>query len=151
MQLLLFALKIRVPVLVIGIIIISALFIYAIISIIKEKGKGNPELEELERNAEKELEITEAHGVICKMECGDKAGGRVSSSAMQFYIEFRDDDGNESGYFISKEAYLELDTDIPGTLATLDGRFYGFCYDESEEGAEEAEAEVSDADGSEEA
>ena len=32
MQLLMFALKIRVPILVIGIIIISALFIYAIIS-----------------------------------------------------------------------------------------------------------------------
>ena len=151
MQLLMFALKIRVPILVIGIIIISALFIYAIISAIKEKKQGDPELEELEREAEKELELTETHGVIFKMECGDKAGGRVSSTASQFYIEFRDDDGNESGYFISEEMYLGLDTDIPGTLATLGGRFYGFCYDESEEGADMSEGEDDDSEEAEEA
>ena len=49
MQLLMFALKIRVPVLVIGIIIISALLIYAIISAIKEKKQGDPELEKLDK------------------------------------------------------------------------------------------------------
>ena len=144
MQLLMFALKIRVPVLVIGIIIISALLIYAIISAIKEKKQGDPELEKLDKEAEEDITLTEAHGIICKMECGERAGGRISSTVEKFFIEFRDDDGNEKGYFVSEEAYLALDTDIPGTLATVNGRFYGFCYDEEADtvsDTEEAEGE----------
>lgn len=137
---LLLAIKINMPVFIAALVIICGFMAYAIISAIKDRGKTDPQEEELERNAEREIMLEETHGVISHMECGTVAGGRTSSTHMQFYVVFRDDFGNEKGFHLKEEAYLALDTDIPGTLATLNGNFYGFCYDEQPEGEAESDA-----------
>ena len=77
-----------------------------------------------------DAEIVETHGVISKMECYTLAGGKGTQTAKKFYILFTDDYGNEKEFYIDEESYLGLDINVPGTLGTYNGNFYGFCFDE---------------------
>jgi hypothetical protein len=121
--------------------LIGVAIIYSVIVTLVSKGKPDPTIEELEREAQNDIIIDETHGTIVHMECGTVAGGKTSRTYKQFYIVFRDDFGNEKDFYISEDIYLELDTNIPGTLATVEGNFYGFCYDESASVENEEETE----------
>lgn len=128
---LLFATDKMTYVIIIGAVLIGAAILYSAISTIINKGKPDPNIEKLEREAQNDIMLDETHGTIVHMECGTVAGGRTSRTYKQFYIVFRDDFGNEKEFYVSEDVYLNLDTNIPGTLATVDGNFYGFCYDEA--------------------
>ena len=139
---LLFSTDITMYALIGGVILIGAAILYYAISTIANKGKPDPNMEKLEREAQNDIMLDETHGSIVHMECGTVAGGRTSRTYKQFYIVFRDDFGNEKEFYVTEDVYLSLDTDIPGTLATVEGNFYGFCYDDTEpskDNEEEAE------------
>ncbi len=122
-------------------VIIGMFILGTAISTIKSIGKPDPNIEKLEREAQNDIVIDETHGSIVHMECGTVAGGRTSRTYKQFYIVFRDDFDNEKEFYVSEDVYLSLDVNIPGTLATVDGNFYGFCYDDAPSTDNEDEAE----------
>jgi len=96
----------------------------------KEADDELKEYESYESTERYDTEIVETHGVITDMKCYTIAGGKGTQTARKFYILFTDDYGNEKEFYIDEESYLSLDTNISGTLGTLNGNFYGFCFDE---------------------
>ena len=82
------------------------------------EGEEGPELEETE------VRILEKH-------CMAKLyGTKMPQSRKEFSLTFQTQDGKKLTYAVEEDVYLALEENQHGTLATVNGNFYGFCPDE---------------------
>ena len=90
-------------------------------------------LEELEAPYE-EPPIEEIPVTIVKLSCGAKLqGSKTPIAVKEFYANFRTEDGNEFELSVDEESYFSLEENKKGTLAIVNGNFYGFCENCCEE------------------
>ena len=57
-------------------------------------------------------------------------GYKSTHTCKEFYVTFLTDDGEKLEYKVEEEFYLSVYEDQIGTLAIVNGNFYGFCADQ---------------------
>ncbi len=109
----------------VGVLLILGL-IYFLVRMFKVAFKGTSTY----RDDTTEAVFNEIHATVLKMNCTVKAiGARIPKAEKIFYITFLTDDGRKVTYSVDEEAYLSIEENQKGTLATMDGEFYGFSPD----------------------
>ena len=89
-------------------------------------------LTELETPYE-EPPIEEFAVTIVKLSCGAKLkGSKTPIAVKEFFATFVTDSGEEIELSVDEESYFQLEENKKGTLAIVNGNFYGFCEDEQE-------------------
>ena len=84
-------------------------------------------LEELE-SPYVEPPIEEIPVTIVKLSCGAKLqGSKTPIAVKEFYAIFKTEDGEELELSVDEESYFSLEENKKGTLAIVNGNFYGFC------------------------
>lgn len=95
----------------------------------KSRAEDERMLAELEDDSE--IELCETHVRVAEKLCGTRAYGTNDPHFEKgFFIVFETDDGERTEYRVDEETYLSVEDDMMGTVATYDGRFYGFVPDE---------------------
>ena len=115
--------------------ILLALFAVIVYSIVRTqilaKKDNDRMLEELDTEEEPPLEE-----IVCCVRtkyCGiSVSGGKVPTVGEDFCAVFVAEDGREFELAVEEEVYLSLEEGQKGTLAVVNGNFYGFCPDENE-------------------
>lgn len=98
-----------------------------------------------------EIPLVETHVRVETMECGVYIEGiKTPHSGKTFLIKFRADDGELLEHPVEEEFYLSLSEGQTGTLATLNGYFYGFAADDEEDRGNLIESDEAPAEGIEE-
>ena len=97
----------------------------------KEKERQEALLDELDEQCESEPDIIETRCRVTRKQCGTKIEGyRIPQSHKLFIVTFTDEDGKETELPVTEDVYLELNENEDGTLATVNGNFFGFCPDD---------------------
>ena len=109
--------------------LLFAFFGFVILPIISVR-KYKKKLKELESEPVEEPTLTEINARVISMRCGTKMYGTKSPDLQkEFFVTFLTDDGETLEYKVEEEFYLSLYEDQTGTLAIVNGKFYGFCDD----------------------
>ena len=109
--------------------LLLAFFAFVIMPIIAVR-KYKKRLNELESEPVEEPPLTEINARVISMRCGTKMYGTKSPELhKEFFVTFLTDDGETFEYKVEEEIYLSIYEDQTGTLATVNGKFYGFCSD----------------------
>ena len=97
---------------------------------ISAKKDNDRMLEELDSEEEPPLEEIACR--VLKKYCGvSVSGGKVPTVGEDFCVVFVAEDGRELELAVEEEVYLSLEKGQKGTLAVVNGNFYGFCPDEN--------------------
>ena len=109
--------------------LLLAFFAFVIMPIIAVR-KYKKRLNELESEPVEKLPLTEINVRVVSMRCGTKVYGTKSPELhKEFFVTFLTDNGETLEYKVEEEIYLSIYEDQTGTLATVNGNFYGFCAD----------------------
>lgn len=101
--------------------------VWIFISSCKENKK---QLEKLDDYA-KEQELDEVSAQVLSKNCGIKVyGTKTPDCCKEFSVTFLTTYGEEVQYKVLEEVYLSLEEGQNGTLATINGNFYGFYVEE---------------------
>lgn len=117
------------PMIIFALLLALAVPAFFIGSYIHAKRNQKKQYEELEDD---EIDITiEEHSVrVVQMNCGSSVyGNKNPKHMMEFYVKFLCDDGQEFEFYVEEEVYLSINKNQTGTLATVNGSFYGFVPD----------------------
>ena len=107
-------------------------FIYDMISYaVKRHKKIAKYLNDTEKDENKPPKLCEFGATVIGKRCEVKSEGtkRVFVKKL-FYLGFRTEDGRELIFPVEEAMYLEVEEGQKGTLATLNGNYYGFYVEE---------------------
>ena len=98
------------------------------VSMRKERKEEEKKLEE----SCDEPPLDEVDATVVSMRCrtGFSGSHKSPQSIKEFYVTFRTSDGKEIEFKVDEAVYLSLDENLSGSLATLNGSFYGFYFEE---------------------
>ena len=109
--------------------LLLAFFAFVIMPIIAVR-KYKKRLNELESEPVEDPPLTEINARVMSMCCGTKMYGTKSPhTCKEFYVTFLTDGGETLEYKVEEEFYLSIYEDQTGTLAIVNGNFYGFYAD----------------------
>ena len=118
--------------LIIGIFsaVILGLLGWGIKGMITDRKRNKELLDKLDDYA-KEQDLDEISAQVLSKNCGIKVyGTKTPDCCKEFSVTFLTTYGEEVQYKVLEEVYLSLEEGQNGTLATINGNFYGFYVEE---------------------
>ena len=126
---------------ILGSVIIAVIVVVVIpiITTIKDIKKNGPLKERVLADEgarlNKEAEIQSFHAEVIDMACGVHTEGRhayrLTETVKEFYVKFRDDDGEIYDILVNESIYEGFEIGQSGTLTLVDGRIDGFEVDDT--------------------
>ena len=111
-------------------VVILGLLGWGIKGMIADRKRNKELLEKLDDYA-KEQELDEVSAQVLSKNCGIKVyGTKLPDCCKEFSVTFLTTYGEEVQYKVLEEVYLSLEEGQNGTLATINGNFYGFYVEE---------------------
>lgn len=104
-------------------------FVFIAVSMYKDRKEGE---KRLESSSSDEPPLDEVDATVVSMRChaGLTGSHRSPQSIKEFFVTFRTKDGNEIEFKVEENIYLSLSEGLNGSLATVNGNFYGFYFEE---------------------
>ena len=112
-------------------LLLAFLLFYIIRTVVTTRRDYAKRLKEMEDEPDSPDELCEVGATVIGKRCEVKSEGtkRVFVKKL-FYLGFRTEDGRELIFPVEEAMYLEVEEGQKGTLATLNGNYYGFYVEE---------------------
>lgn len=112
-------------------LLLAFLLFYIIRTVVTTRRDYAKRLKEMEDEPDSPDELCEFDATVIGKRCEVKSEGtkRVFVKKL-FYLGFRTEDGREMIFPVEEAMYLEVEEGQKGTLATLNGNYYGFYVEE---------------------
>ena len=116
----------------VAVLLLLAFFLFYIIrTVVTTRRDIAKRLKEMENEPDTPPELCEVCATVVGKRCEVRSEGtkRVFVKKI-FYLGFRTEDGRELIFPVEEAMYLEVEEEQKGTLATLNGNYYGFYVEE---------------------
>ena len=116
----------------VAVLLLLAFFLFYIIRTVATTRRDNAKrLKEIEDEPDTPPELCEVCATVIGKRCDVSARGTKTVFVKKnFYLGFRTEDGRDLIFPVEEAMYLEVEEGQKGTLATLNGNYYGFYVEE---------------------